>query len=203
VGQGIIPVNPGAAVKELRRVQLAPRGLARSEVRRLLREVELRGDTRASAIFHVLLFTGARVSDAVQLELEDLMLGERSGTVVYRHGKGGKQRSCPLPLNARRAVAAYLETRPSVESQRVFIGERGPLTDKGIRALCEKYSALSGVRLHPHLFRHTFSHQYLADGNNDLVGLSQIYGWESLNTASRYTQRTAAQLSDSVERLTY
>src|SRR4029079_18388704 len=106
-------------------------------------------------------------------------------------------------LNARQAVTAYLETRPPVESKRVFIGERGPLTDKGVRALCDKYSAMSGVKVHPHLCRHTFAHQYLADSGNDLVGLAQICGWENLNTASRYTQRTVAQLSESVERVTY
>ena len=58
----------------------------------------------------------ARVGDLVALELGDLMLGERSGTVVYRHGKGNKQRSVPLPLPARRALQCYLETRPPVQT---------------------------------------------------------------------------------------
>ena len=125
-------------MKELRR-QLAPKGLDRSQVRRLLREVELRQDIRAGAIFSLFLCTGCRVSDLVNLELHDLMLGERSGTVVFRFGKGNKQRSVPLPLPARRALQAYLETRPPVQSDKVFVGERGPLTDRGVRALCDKY----------------------------------------------------------------
>jgi site-specific recombinase XerC len=62
------------------------------------------------------------------LELTDLMLNERSGQAVFRFGKGNKQRTVPLPLPARCALEAYLETRPPVESQRLFIGERGPLT---------------------------------------------------------------------------
>ena len=139
--QGKISANPAKPVKELRRQQLAPKGLDRSQVRRLLREVELRGDIRANAVFHLFLYTGCRISDLVNLELPDLMLSERSGTVVIRHGKGNKQRSVPLPLPARRAIQAYLEARPPVQSQRVFIGERGPLSEKGVRALCDKFSA--------------------------------------------------------------
>ena len=51
------------------------------------------------------------------------ILGERSGTVVFRFGKGGKQRSVPLPLPARRALQAYLDSRPPMQTDRVFVGE--------------------------------------------------------------------------------
>jgi integrase/recombinase XerC len=201
--QGHVSANPAKKVKELRRQALAPKGLERSQVRRLLREVDLRQDVRAGAIFHLLLYTGCRVGDLVNLELHDLLLGERSGWVVFRFGKGNKQRSVPLPLAARRALQAYLDTRPPVASSRVFIGERGALTDRGVRALCDKYAALTGVKLHPHLLRHSFAHQFLADNGNDLVGLAQILGDESLNTTARYTKRWEQELSQASERLAY
>ena len=203
VERGHGAANPAKRVKELHKVALAPKGMERNEVRRRLRELELRGDVRATAIFSIMLYGGLRVADVAGLELHDLMLNDRSGSLVLRNGKGNKQRSVPLPLPARQALERYLETRPPIASDRLFVGERGPLTERGIRALCDKYSVLTGVRLHPHLLRHTMAHQFLDANPGDLVSLSQILGHESLNTTARYTQRTEGQLGAAVERMSY
>ena len=203
VEQGVIPANPAKKVKQLRRQQLAPKGLDRAVVRKLLREIELRQDVRANAIFSLFLWTGCRVSDLVGLEIHDVMLNERSGLVVFRNGKGGKQRSVPLPLPARRALESYLESRPPISSDHVFVGERGPLTDCGVRSMCDKFSAIIGVKLHPHLLRHTMAHQFLADNSNDLVSLAQILGHSDINTTALYTRRREEQLGEAVERLVY
>jgi site-specific recombinase XerD len=190
-----IAMNPAVGVKELRLQKLAPKGLERAQVRRLLREVELRQDIRAMAIFSFLLHTGCRVSDLVYFQIGDLMLS--------RWGKGGKERQVPLPLPARNALQAYLDIRPPVNSSELFIGERGPLSARGIRALCEKYSAVCGSHIYPHLLRHTMAHQFLRDTNNDIVALAQLLGHENLNTSARYCQRTSQQLSEAVDRMTY
>jgi site-specific recombinase XerD len=63
--------------------------------------------------------------------------------------------------------------------------------------------AIIGVKLHPRLFRHTMAYRFLADNQNDLVGLAQILGRENLNTTAKYTKRTGEQLADASKRLNY
>lgn len=195
--------NPGKGVKELRKQELAPAGLERSQVRRLLREVELRQDIRSNAIFHFCLYTGCRVSEVVSLSNADLMISERSGSAIFRNAKGNKQRSVPVPVPARKAISEYCAVRPPSNQDFVFIGERGPLTEKGIRASCEKYGAICGFHLHPHLLRHTFAHRFLKNNPGDLVALAQILGHENLNTTRRYVAKTQQQLAEASDRITY
>jgi integrase/recombinase XerC len=203
VDQNHVTSNAAKGVKELKLQKLAPKGLERNQVRSLLREAELRNDVRSIAIFSFMLHTGCRVSDLIHFQMGDLLMSERSGTAIFKWGKGGKQRQVPLPIPARKALEAYLAIRPITSVQNVFLGERGPLTDRGIRGLCDKYSAICGFHIHPHLLRHTMGHQFLRDTNNDLVSLAQILGHENLNTTARYTQRNSQQLAEAADRLTY
>jgi len=203
VQQNMLSANPATAVKELRRTPTAPKGLTTAQVRRIMREIEIRQDRRAGGLVGLMVHAGLRVSDVVGLELSDALINHRSGSVVCRHGKGNKQRTVPLSREARRLLAAYLEVRPAVTTDRVFVGERGALSDDGVRAVCSKYAAICGVTFTPHTLRHTFALRYLQQSENDLTGLAQILGHENLQTTSIYVQQSEAQLQSRVEDLRF
>ncbi len=203
VRSGALPENPAESVRELRRVPTVPKGLATGQVRKILREIELRQDRRAGGIIGLMLYGGLRVSDVVGLDLDDVTITPRSGQVICRHGKGNKLRIVPLPVEARRLLSNYLDCRPPVQAQAVFIGERGPLTDDGVRAICSRYAAITGVSFTPHTLRHTFAHRFLGSTNNDIVALAQILGHESLNTTALYTKRSQDELQQRVDELRY
>jgi integrase/recombinase XerC len=80
---------------------LAPRALEAPELNRLLRETRGRGSARDVAIVHLLVQTGLRVGELAALQLGDVKLGERSGQVTVRRGKGDRYREVPLNADAR------------------------------------------------------------------------------------------------------
>lgn len=204
VDQKLTGKNVAKGVKEIRRQPLAPQGLQSDEIRRLFREAELRNDVRTQCILSLFLFTGARISDLVALEVDDITIGPRNGSVVFRCGKGSKQRTAPLPNPARQSIQKYLTVRPQTNSSRLFIGKKGAMTDKGIRKIISKYGMLCNIpNLHPHQFRHSFCKTYLEKNGNDIVGLAQIVGHENIATTTRYSQKSKEELDQGCENVDY
>ena len=199
----VLPKSPVEKVKELGRQQLAPKGLEAAQVRRLLRECELRQDFRAQTIFALLAFTGIRVGELCQLRYSDLTIKERTGSILIRSGKGAKERTVPLPAQVRHILRDHYQQVSSPDEAFVFQGQRGPLTPTGVRAIFKKYGQIVGIPIHPHLMRHTFASAALTASNNDLVGVSQLLGHESVNTTAIYTQRSHQELGGISEKVSF
>ena len=190
------------SVKGVPKQTLAPKSLPVPVVRKLLKELELRGSSRDKAIIYSILFSGLRVGELVALNRDDLQISERKGAVNIRSeiSKRGKEREVPLPLEARRHLRAYLKSRMDSE-QAVFVGQRGRLKEDAVNKLLSKYS--NGVHITPHLLRHTFAYRYLEQNDNDLVGLAAILGHDDLNTTRIYTQKRLEDLQEGVEAVNY
>lgn len=108
----VIKTNPAEGVKELRRVIGPPKAIERSKTRKLLREATVRNDHRSLAVLSIMLYCGLRVGEVAALELADIDLGEQGGSLRVRNGKGGKERTVPLPVEARKAIRQYFDVRP-------------------------------------------------------------------------------------------
>lgn len=193
------------AVGLVRQQKLAPKALSQAEVRRLLKEVELRADVRDQAILYTLLYTGLRVGELAHLQIEDVTLSDRKGTILVRgdHAKGGKQREVPVSREARQRLAAYLDQHPSGKGM-LFLGQRGPLAEDAIGRIVGKYASWAKIkRVTPHVLRHTFSYNYLEKTGNDLIGLANILGHDNVTTTQIYTQKPLRALQDEIEKVQF
>jgi len=193
-----------ARAPRVRKQALAPRGLSRQELRRFLREVDLRAGRRDRAIVYLLLHSGLRLGEVARLEIDDLALSERKGSVRVRSewAKGDKERTVPVSSVARGALAGYLSVRGRAPG-RLFLGQRGPLGSNGIARVIGKYAGAAGVPLSPHRLRHCFSYRYLEHTVNDFVGLAAILGHSNLNTTMIYARKRPEDLEAAVEGLEF
>ena len=208
VRKGLIDESPfeGLRVGVKAQKQAAPKWLTEKEQRRLLRAVREYGKkdrVRDMAIIRLGLDAGLRLSEMAALTLDDIELNARSGWVQVRYGKGGKAREVPLSLDARKALAAWLEARerhPYADDPHLFLGQRGPLSGPGIYRIVTKYGRLAGIEdLTPHTLRHTFA-KNLIDAGEPLTVVAALMGHESLNTLAIYTRPSREDLQRAVNR---
>ena len=146
---------------------------------------------RDYALLLFLYNSGSRADEAAQLLIANLDLGSSS---VKIHGKGGKQRLCPLWPTTVRELAALITNRPS--NQHVFLNRRNhPITRFGIHTLVERHAlrarvkapSLSTKRVSPHTIRHATATHLLRAG----VDINTIRAWlghVSLNTTNVYAE---------------
>ena len=169
---------------------------------RLIRTVERHGSTRDLAIVLTLRHTGIRVSELCGLTLSDVEIAERKGSLTVRSGKGGKFRVLPLNVDARRTITSYLEVRPTVSADRLFVGQRGQgVSPRAVELLVTKYARLASLEgVTPHTLRHSFG-KHALDAGADLVSVSALLGHQRLETTAIYTTPSQRDLERVVEKL--
>ena len=199
---GLAKELPTENVKGVASAPRAPRWLEKRDVNRLIRAVERHGNARDLAIVLMLRHTGIRVSELSNLTLSDVESSERKGALTVRSGKGGKFRVLPLNVDARRAVTSYLEVRPTVSTDRLFVGQRGEgVSSRAVELLVSKYARLANLEgVTPHTLRHSFG-KHALDAGADLVSVAALLGHERLETTAVYTTPSQRDLERVVEKL--
>lgn len=204
-------VNPPALPKRL------PKAIPPDDVERLLEAAGSVEDPdprvlRDRALLEFLYGTGARISEATGLDIDDLTLPSGGGgedAAVLLNGKGGKQRYVPLGRYAVRALDAYLvRGRPAMIAARsraagrkdapaVFRNARGGrLTRQGAWGVLATAAARSGLEgVSPHTLRHSFA-THLLDGGADIRVVQELLGHASVATTQVYTLVTAEKLRE-------
>jgi len=202
VEQGLIESDPSQNISQVGEVSLAPKWLTRSEQYALIRAVQKENNARDLAIIMVLLHAGLRVSEVSNLRLSDVKISERKGSLTVRRGKGTKYRVVPLNADVRTALSAYLNERPHVDHDYVFVGKRGEkLKPWGIQYLAGKYAYNAHLEsVTPHTLRHTCG-KNLIDAGVPLDQVATLLGHKNLNTTRIYTTPSEQDLQKAVDRI--
>ena len=163
------------------------------ELRSLLATTDGRDFTkrRDRAIMLTLIDTGVRLGELLSMSVERIAYDAQ---LVEIEGKTGT-RFVNFGATAWEAVDRYLRARSShqfVDRPELWISHKGSFGGSGVAQMLKRRGREAGVTdVHPHRFRHTFAHQWLAEGGqeNDLV---QLAGWTSNQMVARYGRSAAA-----------
>jgi len=207
VREGLAPVDPSAAVRPPAPAKRLPKALPLADIEKILEAAGAPGTAlamRDRALLEVLYGTGARISEAVGLDVDDLDLTD--GTVLLR-GKGSKERLVPVGSYARDAVEAYLvRGRAELSDGRgagrgvpaLFLNARGGrLSRQSAWAVLAKAAERAGVttEVSPHTLRHSFA-THLLDGGADVRVVQELLGHASVTTTQVYTLVTVDRLRE-------
>ena len=202
--ENITENDPMQYVQTAKQGESLPKVLSLNEVERLLETPDVGKEIglRDRAILELMYATGLRISELVNLRLDELHL---SMGFIQTVGKGNKERILPIGEEAIQWINEYLEdSRPLFESRAqevsvyVFLNARGKgLTRQGVWKNLKKTVRISGIKKNvtPHMLRHSFATHLLENGA-DLRIVQELLGHSDISTTQIYTHITTARKKD-------
>lgn len=161
--------------------------------------------TRNIAVIALMALGGLRIGEVLRLDFGDLDMGE--GRIHIRNGKGrngGKDRTVYMAPALLAAVDAHLHERRkrSIATPRAFLSTRGtgPMARVAVRRLCTLISQETGIKVAPHMLRHTCATLMRQAGIPDRLAMEQL-GHSSLAVLQRYSHIAGGELQREIRRM--
>ncbi len=193
--RGYVPNNPLISIRTPKQEKRLPKYLEMAEILKLLQTPDcttLLG-ARDRAMLEVMFSTGVRVSELVDLRLEDV---DFVSECIRVRGKGKKERISPISPSALKSLRNYLDVRAKdaraahFNAEMLFINKHGQsLSTRSVRRKLDKYLLAAGLNpdVSPHTLRHSFATHMLNNGA-DLRSVQEMLGHQSISTTQTYTQ---------------
>ena len=153
-------------------------------------EIELRN----KLIIHLLLDTGVRVSELVNIKVHDIDVEER---IIKVFGKGSKERFVFFTSKTKELLTNYLiKRKEKAITDNLFINYKGEkLTERSVQKIIKFVGEKIGLDIHPHLLRHTFATDLLNKGA-DIRMIQELLGHENLDTTQIYTHVSNSRVKE-------
>jgi integrase/recombinase XerC len=205
--QGTLTSNPADGVRGPRKEKKLPRFLTEEKTEKLLHATEADESfgVRDHAILETIYSAGLRVSEAVNLNVDDVNLDD---CVLLVRGKGKKERLAFVGASAKEALTAWLAERGKTLKENgkamdaVFTNRFGTrITTRSIGRLLAKYLRREGMagQASPHSLRHSFA-THLLDRGAEIRGVQELLGHRSLSTTQVYTHLSTNRLQQSYQK---
>lgn len=186
--------NPIEKISAPKLSKKLPSVLDVSEVEKILAQPDIKDKLglRDKAILELFYACGTRVSELINLKVNDLFLNDE---IIRVFGKGSKERLIPIGSSAIRWINEYLKlSRPllmkkSKSENYLFLNSRSSkLSRMGVWKIIDRYVKQAGIEkeVHPHTFRHSFA-THLLEGGADLRAVQEMLGHADISTTQIYT----------------
>jgi len=185
--EALVLDNPFKKLKTPKADNNIIQALTTSEIERLFKACSGESilDIRNRAILSVFLDTGLRLSELINPTLEDVNMDD--GSIVVRHGKGGKPRIVRIGNKAQKALWKYTMYRKG-NSNKLFLNlSCEPFDFYGVAIFLKRVGDKAKVKVHAHQLRHTFAISFLRAGG-DVFSLQYLLGHSTLTMTQRYLQ---------------
>jgi integrase/recombinase XerD len=209
--EGLTPTDPARAVKPPSAAKQLPKALSFSDVEKLLAAVgvDAKGDLsvlmiRDQALLELLYGTGARISELIDLAVDDVSHLSLQTPILRLRGKGNKERLVPVGKPAITSLENYLvRSRPVLStsgkgSSALFLNARGgKLSRQSAWQILQDTAERAGLagKVSPHVMRHSFATHLLENGA-DVRVVQELLGHASVTTTQIYTMVTVDQLRE-------
>ena len=192
-----IDVNPLKFIDYPKYTKKIPEYIYDSQLEKLLNEktsenVEI--ELRNKLIIHLLLDTGVRVSELVNIKVHDIDVEER---IIKVFGKGSKERFVFFTSKTKELLTNYLiKRKEKAITDNLFINYKGEkLTERSVQKIIKLVGEKIGLDIHPHLLRHTFATDLLNKGA-DIRMIQELLGHENLDTTQIYTHVSNSRVKE-------
>jgi integrase/recombinase XerC len=192
--EGYVKSNPSTLLMSPKLDKTLPKFLSEEEMTSFIEAPDVKTEMgkRDKAILELLYSSGARVSELVGLNVENVDL---IGNIAKLEGKGKKERLVPIGNQATIAIKNYVDARKNKSGPMFLNKSHTRLSDRSVRNIINKYitQACINQKISPHVLRHSFA-THMINRGADLRSVQELLGHVNLSTTQIYTHVTTDRL---------